>query len=72
LAIGSDGNEAVKLWDLASLQELLTLEGQGSGFGSVTFSPDGNSLASSNSQGILHVWTAPSWAEVAAAQDGKR
>jgi WD40 repeat protein len=72
LAIGSDGNEAVKLWDLASLQELLTLEGQGSGFNSVTFSPDGNALGSSNGQGVLHLWIAPSWAQVEAAPAGNR
>ncbi len=65
LAIGSNGNEAIKLWDVESLQELLTLKGQGSMFNSVTFSPDGNVLASSNSRGILHLWRAPSFAEIA-------
>ncbi len=65
LAIGSNGNEAIKLWDVESLQELLTLKGQGSMFNSVTFSPDGNVLASSNSRGILHLWRAPSFEEIA-------
>jgi WD40 repeat protein len=60
LAIGGDGNEAIKLWDVESLQELLTLNGQGSTFGSTAFSPDGNVLASSNGQGTLHLWRAPS------------
>ena len=64
LAIGSNGNEAIKLWDVESLQELLTLKGQGSMFNSVTFSPDGNVLASSNSQGILHIWSAPSFEDI--------
>ena len=64
LAIGSNGSEAIKLWDVESLQELLTLPGQGSMFGTTAFSPDGNVLASSNSQGLLHVWRAPSFAEI--------
>lgn len=65
LAIGSNGNEAIKLWDVENLQELLTLKGQGSMFNSVTFSSDGNVLASSNSRGILHIWRAPSFEEIA-------
>jgi WD40 repeat protein len=65
LAIGSNGNEAIKLWDVESLQELLTLKGQGSMFNSTTFSPDGNVLASANSQGILHIWRAPSFEDIA-------
>ena len=64
LAIGSNGNEAVKLWDVESLQELITLKGQGSMFNSVAFSPDGSVLASGNSQGILHIWRAPSFEEI--------
>jgi eukaryotic-like serine/threonine-protein kinase len=65
LAIGSNGNEAVKLWDLNSLEELVTLQGQGSMFDSVTFSPDGSLLASTNARGILHIWRAPSFEEIA-------
>jgi eukaryotic-like serine/threonine-protein kinase len=65
LAIGSNGNEAVKLWDLNSLEELLTLKGQGSMFDSVAFSPDSSLLASSNARGILHIWRAPSFEEIA-------
>jgi len=68
LAIGGDGSEAVKLWDVESLQELLTLEGQGSSFSTVAFSPDGNILAASNGQGMLHLWFAPSLAEIQQAE----
>jgi dipeptidyl aminopeptidase/acylaminoacyl peptidase len=39
LAIGSNAREAVKLWDVVSWQELLTLEGEGSLFYAVEFSP---------------------------------
>jgi WD40 repeat protein len=64
LAIGSNAREAVKLWDVATLQEMLTLEGQGSFFGRVAFSPDGNLLASSNGRGLLHIWKAPALEEI--------
>jgi WD40 repeat protein len=67
LAVGSNGNEAIKLWDLDSLQEVLTLEGQGSVFSSTAFSPDGNSIASVNLHGSLQLWRAPSWPEIAAS-----
>lgn len=68
LALGSNGREAVKLWDLTSGQELLTLEGEGSLFHPICFSPDGNLLGALNSSGTLHLWRAPSWAEIEAAE----
>lgn len=68
IAIGSNGQEAVKLWDTESLQELLTLSGQGSIFHSTAFSPDGNALASCNQRGQLHIWVAPSFEEIERAE----
>jgi WD40 repeat protein len=68
LAAGSNGQEALKLWDIESHQELIALEGQGSLFHPSAFSPDGNLLGSSNVNGVLHLWRAPSWAEIAAAE----
>jgi hypothetical protein len=45
------------------------LAGEGSIFSSVGFSPDGNWLmARSSLQGHVHLWRAPSWAEIDAAQ----
>ncbi len=72
LAIGSNGNEAIKLWDVESLQELLTLKGQGSMFNSTSFSPEDSLLASSNSRGILHIWSAPSFEEIARLEAQRR
>ena len=57
----------MKLWDVDSWQEVLTLQGVGS-WGSLAFSPDGNALSSRNYDGVLHVWQAPSWAEINAAE----
>jgi WD40 repeat protein/serine/threonine protein kinase len=69
LATSSVGREAVKLWDLLTYRELITLAGQGSSFHFVVFSPDGQWLAACNSEGQLHLWRAPSWAEIEAAEN---
>ena len=66
---GGSGREAVKLWDVATCREMLTLPGEGSIFGFVAFSPDGNWLiARSSLAGHLHLWRAPSWEEIDAAE----
>ncbi|MCS7090388.1 MAG: serine/threonine-protein kinase [Limisphaera sp.] len=70
VVIGSNGNEAVKLWDAESLQELLTLAGSGSIFVSTAFSPDGNVLAACNMRGELHIWEAPSFEEITRTEQG--
>lgn len=68
LAVGSAGKEAVKMWDTASFQELITLEADGSGYYPTAFSHDGNVLGSRNDNGDVHLWRAPSWEEISAAQ----
>ena len=65
---GGDGSEAIKLWDVDSGQELLTLEGQQVHFWRLAFSPDGNVLVALQQDGVLHLWRAPSWEEIAAAE----
>jgi WD40 repeat protein/serine/threonine protein kinase len=56
LAVGSDGQEAIKLWDVDSLQELVTLPGDGSRFDHIAFSPDATLLGAVNSKNLLHIW----------------
>ena len=69
LLTGAMGHEAVKVWDLATRRELVRLRGEGHGFYYLEFSPDGQWLASCNwSPGQLHLWRAPSWEEIAAAE----
>ena len=68
LATGGGGREAVKLWDLATRRELITLSGQGSVFSFVAFSPDGRWLIARDWEGGLHLWHAPSWEEIEAAE----
>ncbi len=70
LATGGSARDSVKLWDLSTHRELITLHGQGFMFSFVAFSPDGRWLAACNIQGQLHLWRAPSWEEIEAA--GKR
>ncbi len=68
LAVTSSSNEAVRFWDTESWQLLLTLEAQGSVFVASAFSPDGNVFGSLTNGGELHLWRAPSWAEIEAAE----
>jgi eukaryotic-like serine/threonine-protein kinase len=72
LVAGSDGKEAIKLWDVESQQELLTLEGEGTMFVPTAFSSDGAVLGSMNGSGILHLWRAPSWTEIEAQEKAGR
>jgi WD40 repeat protein len=73
LAASSNGQEAVKLWDTETRQEVLTLSGEGSQFFSLKFSSDGRCLLAVNSVGLAHLWSAPSWEEIAVAEaDEKR
>ncbi len=68
LVTGSDSNEAIKIWDRTTHQELLNLAGEGSQFDHTYFSPDGNLLVSVNIAGVVHYWRAPSMAEINAAE----
>jgi len=68
LATSSVGREAVRLWDVSTHQELITLAGQASAIAFVAFSPDGCWLAACGEEGQLHLWRAPSWQEIEAAE----
>ena len=65
---GGDGKESIEFWDLHSHEDVATLTGEGRRFFSAKFSPDGNTIAALNGKGLLHVWTAPAWAEIEAAE----
>jgi WD40 repeat protein/tRNA A-37 threonylcarbamoyl transferase component Bud32 len=68
LATASAGREAVKLWDVATRQEILTLEGSAGGFRGTEFSSEGRMLMAINEQGLVHLWRAPSFEEIALAE----
>ena len=48
------------------------LEGQESVFNRTAFSPDGNVIGSMNNKGVLHLWRAPSWPDIEAAEKAER
>ena len=59
LATGSKDREAVKLWDTATWQELITLEAPGGSLGELAFSGDGSRLIARNEANDLLIWKAP-------------
>lgn len=66
LAAGSNGAEAVKIWETETWQEVMTLSAAGSVFLEVQFSSNGKHVLGMNNYGGLFVWTAPSWEELKA------
>ena len=57
IASGS-GDNTLKVWDVDTGQETLTLKGHTSSVLSVAFSPDGKRIASGSGDGTLKVWDA--------------
>ena len=72
LAIGSGGGEAIMLWDVESRQQVAALAGDGSMFCPTAFSPDGETLGSMSYKGLLHLWHAPSWEQIALTEQGQK
>lgn len=68
---GTYAKQAVKVWDVATRRELLTLPAEGQYFMPPTFSPDGSTLATTSVDGLAHLWHAPSWKEIEAAEKGQ-
>jgi WD40 repeat protein len=62
----SGGREAVKLWDVGTRQELLTLGGTGSHLYGARWSADGDVILAG---APWQAWRAPSWEEIAAAEE---
>jgi WD40 repeat protein len=65
LISASGGREAVKLWDVGTRQELLTLTGTGSPLFKARWSADGDVILAG---APWQAWRAPSWEEIAEAE----
>jgi uncharacterized delta-60 repeat protein len=51
-------DKTVKLWDISTMQEILTLKGHKDGIFSVAFSPDGKTLATGSWDRTIRLWRA--------------
>lgn len=71
LIAGSGGAEAVRLWDCDGFEPLLNLAAEGSIFGTAAFSRDGAVIGARNALGQLHLWSAPTLAEIDALEGRK-
>jgi WD40 repeat protein len=69
LATAGENEEAVKIWDVATWQELVTLGRPGEIIWQLAFSADGNQLSARNSRGDALFWRVPSWTAVWAKAD---
>src|SRR5262249_57608204 len=53
---GGDARGDVRVWRLASGQEVLTLRGHTRGVNSVAFNPDGGRIATGSNDGMIKLW----------------
>jgi WD40 repeat protein len=68
LIAGSGGAEAIRIWDTDSFEPLLNLAAEGTVFSTAAFTRDGNTIGARNQLGQLHLWTAPTLAEIVAVE----
>ncbi len=61
---GHSGNTGLRLWDLATLRDLISLPAEGSLFRHAEWSRDGNAILAAASDGRCYLWRAPSFAEL--------
>jgi WD40 repeat protein len=66
--LASCGDSRVKLWNIETLQEILTLFRSSSGTGAALFSSNGSCLATSSQDDRVQLWRAPSFEEIAATE----
>ena len=67
---GELGDDTVRLWDVASRENIATLEVPGFGVWSVAFSPDGTTLAWGSALGGATLWDVASRKEIATFEEG--
>jgi WD40 repeat protein/transcriptional regulator with XRE-family HTH domain len=71
LGFGIANGNAIKLWDVSTGQELITMIGHTDWIGGLAFSPDGKRLASTSLDGTVRIWSlAPGQEIVTVASPG--
>jgi WD40 repeat protein len=73
LVVYSSGTEPLRIYDTGSSRELISLGSELylDGSTKAAFSPDGNCVGMQIGS-VVHIWTAPSWAEIEAAEKSAR
>jgi len=64
-------DKTIKVWDLASGEELRTLRGHNGSIYALAVSPDGKYIASGGDEGIIKLWNAQTGAEVMTLREGQ-
>jgi hypothetical protein len=60
--------EPIKIWGTKSWEELANIGIDGARLFKPRFLPDGNTLAAMDANQVLHLWRAPSWKAIEAAE----
>ena len=66
--LASCADTRVKLWNIETVQEILTLFRSSSGTGTALFSSDGSCLATSSQDDRVQLWRAPTFQEIERAE----
>ena len=66
LAIGSEGEAALSIWDTENVRRLVRLTGHATYLTAIAYSPDGLRIASGGADGIIKLWDAETGAELLA------
>ena len=70
----SSKQDAIKLWDTTSHQEVMNIEAKGTFFRNPAYLEDGRTLVATSvniREAALNVWRAPTWEEIAAEEAEK-
>jgi WD40 repeat protein/serine/threonine protein kinase len=69
LATTSIGREPMKVWDTRTWEEVARIAVEGQALSMARFLPDGNTLAATDAAGTIHLWRAPTFDQIVAAEE---
>ena len=72
LVVATGGSDGMKLWDVTTHENVLSLAVPDGDVQRARLSPDGNVIATAASSGTLWLWRAPSWQEIESAEASAR